>query len=87
MKNIVDFYGLYGKINGIVVDNAKANDVAIKEIAKALGLNDRTYPTAKEVHFRCFAHILNIACQGKSLLVLTCNWLIDYYNIMICPYI
>jgi len=68
VKRLVEKYGLSGKIIGLVVDNARANDVAIKDIALALSLDDRTYPTKQEVHLRCFAHILNIACQGKSLM-------------------
>jgi len=68
VKRLVGKYGLSGKIIGLVVDNARANDVAVKDIAVALNLDARTYPTAQEVHLRCFAHILNIACQGRSLM-------------------
>ena len=73
VKDIIKKYGLYGKIIGLVADNAKANDVAMKEIAQALKLDSKTYPTSEEVHFRCFAHILNICCQGKGLLVVACD--------------
>ena len=68
VKKIVDKYCLYGKIIGLVVDNAKANDIAIEKIAEALNLDDKSFPTVSEAHFRCFAHILHIACQGKGLL-------------------
>ena len=69
-KDVINKYHLYGKVIGLVADNAKSNDVAIKEIAKFLKLDNRTYPTTEEVQFRCFAHILNLCCQGKSLLIL-----------------
>ena len=70
VREIILKYHLYGKIIGLVADNASANNVAMKEIADFLKLDDTTYPTANEVHFWCFAHILNICCQGKSLLTL-----------------
>jgi len=73
VEEIIMKYHLYGKIIGLVADNASANNVAMKEIAGFLKLDNTTYPTAKEVHFRCFAHILNICCQGKSLLTLGFN--------------
>ena len=60
-------YGLKGKVIGIVVDNSKANDIAIKDIANFMNLNATTFPTPEELHFRCFGHILNIASQGKKL--------------------
>jgi hypothetical protein len=66
VKNIITTYGLNGKVIGIVVDNSKANDVALKEIAEGMNLNDKTFPTPEELHFRCFGHILNIGCQGKK---------------------
>jgi hypothetical protein len=62
---VIKKYHLEGKVIGIVVDNAKVNDVAIKKISQALNLDEDTFPTDKEIHFRCFAHILNICCQGK----------------------
>jgi len=68
VDNIIKKYHLHGKIVGLVVDNARANDIAVNEIAKGLGMNNETYPTLEEVHFRCFAHILNISCQGKTCL-------------------
>jgi hypothetical protein len=68
--NVIKKYHLEKKVIGIVVDNAKVNNVAIKKISQALNLNENTFPSEKEIHFRCFAHILNICCQGKSQLII-----------------
>lgn len=68
VQAIIDRYGLQKKIIGIVTDNAKANDVAIQELIRAMKLDDTTYPSAEDVHIRCFGHILNICCQGKNLI-------------------
>jgi len=57
-------YGLYGKIIGIVLDNASANDKAMKKISEYLKLGD-SFPKPEELHIRCFAHALNIGCKGK----------------------
>ena len=67
LSKIIQTYHLKGKVVGIVVDNASANNVAMQNIATTLNLNESTYPTPKEVHFRCFAHILNLACKGQCL--------------------
>jgi hypothetical protein len=67
VKDVVNEFGLHGRILGIVVDNAKANDVAIQDIAAILGLDNTTYPTPSELHFRCFGHMMNLGCKGKCL--------------------
>ena len=86
VNNIIEKYHLHGKIVGLVVDNARANDVAVDEVAKALGLSSETYPTSEEVHFRCFAHILNICCQGKNCLRLIWYYIIDNIQLLLGPY-
>ena len=66
VKNVINDFGLNGKVIGIVVDNASANDIAIKKIAESVLKQDGvSFPTADEFHFRCFGHILNIGCKGK----------------------
>jgi hypothetical protein len=62
---VVDQYRLRNKIVGIVMDNASSNDIAIKEIAVKLGLDNTTFPTADELHFRCFGHVMNLGCKGE----------------------
>jgi len=59
-------YDLFDRIIGIVTDNASANDVAVGIIAKTLNLNENTYPKPEELHYHCFAHVLNLACQGEN---------------------
>jgi hypothetical protein len=64
VRTVINTYGLREKIIGCVVDNASANDVAVRRIAAALQLNETTFPTPEELHYRCFGHIMNLACQG-----------------------
>ena len=68
VKDIIHDFWLDGKVIGIVVDNAKANDVAIQSIANVLKLDDNTFPNQTELHFRCFGHILNLGCKGEVFL-------------------
>jgi hypothetical protein len=65
VNSVIDAFGLKKKVIGIVVDNATANDVAMKSIAETVLQEDgANFPTAKEFHFRCFGHILNLGCKG-----------------------
>ena len=64
--NTIDEYELQGRIIGIVIDNAKANDNAMDVIALYLGLNKKTFPTPQELHIRCFGHALNLT---KNMLI------------------
>jgi hypothetical protein len=61
----IQYFHLWGRIIGIVVDNAAVNDVAICKISAKLNLNENSYPTEKELHLRCFGHIMNLGCKGK----------------------
>ena len=65
VKTIINEYKLDQKILAIVVDNAKSNDVAIKEIATIFNLDQDTFPTPEELHIRCFGHTMNLACKGE----------------------
>jgi len=48
--SILKTYGLEKKIIGVVVDNARSNDVGIMGIAEELNLYDKTFPTPDELH-------------------------------------
>lgn len=61
---VLKTYQLENKVIGIVADNASNNDIAIKEITELLELADNTFPGKNEFHFRCFGHIMNLACKG-----------------------
>ena len=61
----IDQYELRGRVIGIVLDNAKANDNAMEIIAAYLKLDEDTFPTPEEIHIRCFGHALNLTCKGK----------------------
>lgn len=58
----VEKYGILHKIQGITVDNASANTNFLEELQKIM--LDKGYKfDAKDQHFRCFAHILNLGVQ------------------------
>lgn len=54
----LQFYGIETKVGGITVDNAAANTTFMSELSNILPTFD-----AVDGHFRCFAHILNLAVQ------------------------
>lgn len=55
---VVKEFGLEGKIQGITVDNASANTTFMSELKRLLTNFD-----PENQHFRCIAHILNLAVQ------------------------
>ena len=50
-------FGLKDKLIGLTTDNATNNDVFIKKMKEKAILG-------KDMHFRCFAHILNLSVQA-----------------------
>lgn len=58
-------WGIEDKIGTVTVDNAKANDVAIKTLKDSFSLrNSKPLPVnGKLFHVRCCAHILNLCVQ------------------------
>jgi hypothetical protein len=58
---IIGKYGLTGdQVGWFVLDNASSNDTCVKEIIKALGIND----TVEHRRLRCLGHIINLAAKA-----------------------
>lgn len=67
--DLIDEWGLKGKVFSITVDNASANDVAVDELRKDL-LETHSLPCdGKFLHIRCAAHILNLIVRAGLALV------------------
>lgn len=54
--------GLLHKIQEITMDNATVNDVFMRELEEILEENDIKFD-AKDQHFHCFPHVLNLAVK------------------------
>jgi len=69
-------FHIENKCGGITVDNAAANTTFMEELQVLMEEND-IYFDAKQQHFRCFAHILNLGVQDTLKLVklqdMTCD--------------
>lgn len=64
-------WGIFEKIGTVSVDNAKANDVAIKEVRRDINKNSakKLLLNGDLLHVRCSAHILNLLVQdGLSVI-------------------
>ena len=58
---VIGKYGLTGdQVGWFVLDNASSNDTCVKEIIKALGIND----TVEHRRLRCLGHIINLAAKA-----------------------
>lgn len=62
--NTLKYYGIQDKIQGITLDNAAANTTFIQELHLLLKKeNLNVNVNHEDLHFRCFAHIINLAVQ------------------------
>ncbi|CAG8706133.1 8202_t:CDS:2, partial [Gigaspora rosea] len=59
---MVEFYKIENKIIGITTDNASNNDTMIDNIE--IWAIEQNLNFSDKNHFRCFAHILNLAVQA-----------------------
>ena len=59
-NQIIQYYGIDSKICGITIDNAANNQTFIAELVPLHNFN-------KEMHFRCFGHVLNLAVQSTMV--------------------
>lgn len=75
--NIIKDYGIQRKIQGITLDNAAANTTFIQELSILIN-NENTAFDIENQHFRCFAHIINLAVQ--DILKLINADIKQYYN-------
>lgn len=62
------FFHIENKCGGITVDNAAANTTFMEELQILMEKNDIRFD-AKQQHFRCFAHILNLGIQDTLKLM------------------
>lgn len=60
--NCLNELGLTEKIPGITLDNASVNTQFMVELEKKL-LEDGILFSSADQHFRCFAHVINLAVQ------------------------
>ncbi|KYN13648.1 hypothetical protein ALC57_14161 [Trachymyrmex cornetzi] len=56
-------YGILHKVQGITVDNCAANSTFIQEFTNLMA-NDGFQFDSQNQHFRCVAHVLNLAVQS-----------------------
>lgn len=61
-SNVLQFYTIENKIEGIAVDNVAANTTFISELGEILNNKNIAF-NIEDQHFRCFAHVLNLAVQ------------------------
>lgn len=59
---------LITKIQGITLDNASANTVFLSELAILMDANDLSLDPVNQ-HFRCFAHVINLAVNDMLRIV------------------
>lgn len=60
--DVTNFYEVSGKISGITLDNASANSKFIEEFENILTRQNLNF-NMHDQHFRCLAHIVNLAVQ------------------------
>ncbi|XP_074373019.1 zinc finger BED domain-containing protein RICESLEEPER 2-like [Apium graveolens] len=56
-------WGIVDKIGTITVDNAKANDVALRNLKQTFSVRKKLSIDGKLFHARCCAHILNLCAK------------------------
>lgn len=66
--NIIKDYDIQKKVQGITLDNAAANTTFIQELSMLMD-NDGIVFDTEDQHFRCFAHIINLAIQDVLKLI------------------
>ncbi|CAI5476709.1 unnamed protein product [Closterium sp. Yama58-4] len=66
-EEVVGAWGLVGRCHGVTTDNASSNEAAIRVLSAD---GDRFPLISKDMWFRCFAHVINLAVQ-KALAVET----------------
>jgi hypothetical protein len=67
LLEVLKDYGIEKQVLTITGDNASNNDSGMEKFATLLHLGKTTYPKDDEVQIRCFAHVLNLCCQGNAL--------------------
>lgn len=66
--SIIKDYGIQKKVQGITLDNAAANTTFIQELSVLMN-NEHIVFDIEDQHFRCFAHIINLAVQDVLKLI------------------
>lgn len=61
-------WNLLSKIQGITLDNASANTKFMTELAKLMSAENINFDPTNQ-HFRCFAHIINLAINDMLRLI------------------
>lgn len=63
LSRCLNEWGIDEKIGTIVVDNAKANDVALRNLKDTFSIRNPLPVEGKLFHARCCAHVLNLCVQ------------------------
>lgn len=66
--NSIKDYDIQKKVQGITLDNAAANTTFIQEFSELMDNEGIVFDT-EDQHFRCFAHIINLAVQEVLKLI------------------
>lgn len=61
-------HGLLEKLQGITLDNASANTVFLAELAPLMAADNLPFSSVNQ-HFRCFAHVINLAVNDMLRVV------------------
>ena len=67
---VVKFFEIQDRIQGITVDNASANETFMENLGVLMEKENFTF-NHEDQHFRCYAHILNLAVQDILKLINT----------------